>query len=727
MKKFPYKILTVGLFMGLYSCVDDPTMSSEVIGADKPAFEGQTQLMETTASTIKVTARISAANGYEITERGFFYGTSPSPEDGGIQIPDTTGAGIGAYSSTFKGLKNNTRYYFRPYATNLAGTRLGDEVDTTTNSGIVGAIETLILDSIRAASARVGGKIGNIGEGEIISMGVYLTEKNKSNIIDTIYSANAIIEVREGTIFTCRLSGLNPSTWYYVQAFATNTYGTTEGDIDSLQTLDGKLAISETKAYPGFTDVKMTSYVTTVGDETVAIIDRGFCWAIETVSEYPTLDHNVERCESGGAGDFEGTISDLSPKQRYYVRAFATNNFGRTFYDDESLVVVTLTDVPAVRTNTVTIFPNGSADVGGTVDGIGMSAIITSGICWSTTNPNPTLDDAVLPLISGGIAGSVFFGRLTQLKGGTTYYVRAFATNSQGTGYAEEVRQFTTPPVFTNNLQQFSGASRFAMAYFAIDAYLYFLGGDLGMSFSDELWRYSINSNSWEQLSSFIDSPAKWQTGVTYGQGSLIYGGTNKNGDEKPGIYHYRAPQENSWTYYDGPPDSAIVHRTIGYSYSHNVYYIGGISADTVRDDVWSFDYSTKIWVQKTVFPLKQYDGVAVVIDNTAYVGMGSDINGICNNILWATTDGATTWNYQTAYAVTGNVLGGVVCNRRLYIIDESYHLIEYNPETDVWTRKSPLPAGHNNEVHCIYMYNNKIYIGLESKSFVIYDPVWDN
>jgi len=723
MKRFLYTILSVSLWIGLSGCVDDPTMIPEVIGAGSPEFEGKTVIKAKTASSIMVSAKISAANGNKITQRGFIYGLDPQPTlENGNEIPDTE-VGVGEYSLTIEGLVHNTRYYFRPYASNSLGTSYGEQVDTLTNVGI-GGVFTLRPDSIRASAARVRGEIDNIGEGDIIAMGIYLSEKNNISVVDTIYSTSSPTEAKVGTIFTCQLSGLTPSTSYYVQAFVTNSYGETVGERDSLLTRDGMPLLSETNAKKlGFTDVTLTSYVSTGADETVIIVDRGFCWAIDTDSEYPTLSNNVIPCGTG-SGAFEGIINSLVSKQRYYVRAYATSNFGFTVYDENVLIVVPLTDVPTVGTNAVTNIQNGNADVSGIIYGVGMSPVITSGICWSTTNVEPDLDDSVLPLLTGG---NSFSGRLTQLRGGVTYYVRAFATNSQGTGYSEEVRQFTTPHVFTDGLRAFSGAAQFAMSYFAIDAYLYILGGDAGANYTDEIWRYSVANNTWTQGSSFIGSPAKWQTSVAYGQGALVYGGINANGDEKPGIFHYKAPPENNWTYYNGPPDSAIVYRTVGYSYSNSVCFVGGLSADSIREDVWSFDYYSKTWQQMSDFPVKQYGGVAVVIDNTAYVGLGRDENNVCNNSIWATTDGALTWELQTSYTVTGNVLGAVVCNRRLYIIDESYSLIEYNPETDLWTKKSALPAGHNREVHCIYAINNKIYIGLDSYSFVVYDPVWDN
>lgn len=71
---------------------------------------------------------------------------------------------------------------------------------------------------------------------------------------------------------------------------------------------------------------------------------------------------------------------------------------------------------------------------GGAILSDGGSAITASGVCWSLT-PNPTTADYTT---SDGTALS-FTSSLTGLITGTTYYVRAYATNSEGTSYGTGV------------------------------------------------------------------------------------------------------------------------------------------------------------------------------------------------------------------------------------------------------------------------------------------------
>lgn len=82
-----------------------------------------------------------------------------------------------------------------------------------------------------------------------------------------------------------------------------------------------------------------------------------------------------------------------------------------------------------------------TAEVSGNIVSIGSSSVMQYGHCWST-NPNPTILDNYTTL--GSTSSSIsFVSQLTALSPTTTYYVRAYATNSNGTGYSTS-QSFTT-------------------------------------------------------------------------------------------------------------------------------------------------------------------------------------------------------------------------------------------------------------------------------------------
>jgi hypothetical protein len=99
---------------------------------------------------------------------------------------------------------------------------------------------------------------------------------------------------------------------------------------------------------------------------------------------------------------------------------------------------------PTVSTELVTNVQTNQATSGGKVLDDGNASVIDRGVCWNT-NLSPTITGNKT---SDGSGMGSFTSMITQLTPKTLYYVRAFATNSEGTGYGSEV-SFTTNAVTT--------------------------------------------------------------------------------------------------------------------------------------------------------------------------------------------------------------------------------------------------------------------------------------
>jgi uncharacterized protein (TIGR02145 family) len=96
--------------------------------------------------------------------------------------------------------------------------------------------------------------------------------------------------------------------------------------------------------------------------------------------------------------------------------------------------------LPAISTTAVSTITQTTATTGGNITADGGAAVTARGVCWSTTT-NPTI--ALTTKTTDGSATGAFTSSITGLTAGTTYYVRAYATNSSGTAYGMEV-SFTT-------------------------------------------------------------------------------------------------------------------------------------------------------------------------------------------------------------------------------------------------------------------------------------------
>ena len=133
-----------------------------------------------------------------------------------------------------------------------------------------------------------------------------------------------------------------------------------------------------------------------------------------------------------GTGEFTSNITGLTAGTTYYVRAYATNAVGTSY---GSQVSFTADSAPTVTTTAVSNITETAADSGGNVTDDGGDAVTARGVCWSTSE-SPTIADSKT---TDGTGTGEFTSSITDLTGGTTYHVRAYATNAVGTAYGDEV------------------------------------------------------------------------------------------------------------------------------------------------------------------------------------------------------------------------------------------------------------------------------------------------
>jgi uncharacterized protein (TIGR02145 family) len=103
-------------------------------------------------------------------------------------------------------------------------------------------------------------------------------------------------------------------------------------------------------------------------------------------------------------------------------------------------------NLATLTTTAATSITGSTAVSGGNVSNDGGTLVTQRGICYSTS-PSPTTANTTI--ISGSGTGS-FTSNLTGLSASTTYYMRAYATNSAGTAYGNELSFTTTAGIVTN-------------------------------------------------------------------------------------------------------------------------------------------------------------------------------------------------------------------------------------------------------------------------------------
>jgi len=228
--------------------------------------------------------------------------------------------------------------------------------------------------------------------------------------------------------FTSSITGLTPGATYYVRAYATNSVGTAYGTQVNL----GALAI-----LPTITTISLSAITTTtatgggnvISDGGASLTARGVCWS---TAQNPTTI-NSKTNDGNSVGIFSSSITGLTPGVTYYVRAYAINSIGTVYGDQVTAKTIAL--LPSLTTTAISSITATTALSGGNISNDGGAVVTASGVCWGTTQ-NPTISNS--KTTDGSGIGS-FSSLITGLTLGSTYYVRAYATNSAGTAYGGEV------------------------------------------------------------------------------------------------------------------------------------------------------------------------------------------------------------------------------------------------------------------------------------------------
>ena len=169
-----------------------------------------------------------------------------------------------------------------------------------------------------------------------------------------------------------------------------------------------------------------------------SVIQRGICWSNN--NSVPTINNSYST-NGTGSGLFTVQISGLIANTTYFVRAYASNSYGTAYGNTLQFTTLQGNSIPSVQTYSISNIGTNTGYGGGNVLNDGGLAVSSKGICWST-NTNPTNSNVNFMTIDGTGTGS-FNSYLTNLTHSTTYYVRAYATNSLGTAYGNQV-SFTT-------------------------------------------------------------------------------------------------------------------------------------------------------------------------------------------------------------------------------------------------------------------------------------------
>jgi len=333
--------------------------------------------------------------------------------------------------------------YTRGFVETDAGIAYGEVIGFTAPSSCSAPQVTLATaTNITGTTATSGGNVTNGGTSQVTARGVcWDTEGNPH--IPYNYTSDGT-----GTgSFTSSITGLSAGVTYFYRAYATNACGTSYSELAQFTTTSSHTVPTLiTNVITSIGINSATSGGNTLTDGNSTIIEKGVCWNTTGTPTY----NNSKTNEGPGAANFTSSIAGLTANTTYYVRAYARSRYDSggfyiyaTGYGQEEVFTTSGGGTLAtISTNAISSITTNSATSGGNVTNDGGTTVSARGVCWSTST-NPTTANSHT---TDGSGIGAFSSSITGLTCGTTYYVRAYATNNSGTAYGNNV-SFTTGTV----------------------------------------------------------------------------------------------------------------------------------------------------------------------------------------------------------------------------------------------------------------------------------------
>ena len=388
-------------------------------------------LSNITQTTATCGGKIVNDEGSSVTACGVCWSTIVHPTLADNTTKDLNNAG--SFTSNVTGLTQNTTYYIRAYATNSNGTGYGNEL-TFSTLGPAPSVTTSAITDITQTTATSGGNVVSDGGSAVTARGVCW-----STALDPTIANSTTTDGTGMGGYTSNMTGLTANTTYYMRAYATSSNGTGYGAEMSFTTL-GPVPVVSTSGITAIAQTTATGGGNVTSDGGSAVIARGVCW--NTVTDPTTA--NSKTVDGTGTGTFTSNITGLTMSTTYYVRAYAITANGTGYGSD--VTFTTLGPPPSVTTAAITGITQTTATGGGNVTSDGGSPVTARGVCWSTAI-DPTITNSKT---SDGTGTGSFISNITGLTPDSTYYVRAYATSANGTGYGADMIFTTLLPVITD-------------------------------------------------------------------------------------------------------------------------------------------------------------------------------------------------------------------------------------------------------------------------------------
>ncbi len=166
-----------------------------------------------------INGKIVSTGTSGVTVRGFVYGTSATNLSQNVESTVTTDN----FNKAISGLAPSTTYYYKAYAVNSVGTSYGEVTSFTTLAPTAPTVVTGVATNITSQGATLNGNVTSDGGANVTARGfVYGT--NQNNLTQNVSCGTGTGSMNYN--LTLSVGGT-----YYYKAYATNSIGTTYGEV----------------------------------------------------------------------------------------------------------------------------------------------------------------------------------------------------------------------------------------------------------------------------------------------------------------------------------------------------------------------------------------------------------------------------------------------------------------------------------------------------------------
>lgn len=441
---------------------DEGTLDLTLTGtgvANAPLLQS-VRLQYADVTTMSAGSTIFSDGGAPVTERGVVYATAASGINPALNTPGAikvvSGDTTPFFTSYISGLQPGTQYRIRAYATNAAGTGYTNQDSFTT--------KTVEIDVQPPASTDYGEHwissttpksflISNSGNGDMVTS-VSVTGDEAGDF--EVEGGSEPFEIyshgyREVTVnFKPTAQGARSAVLHILST------DTDEPDVAIPLTGTGTaipVPVMYSTQSVGFGRTTATFYGQVMSNDGPPITERGVVYAPTSVNSSPTVGGpgvtKVAHASVGGFEEFSTPVTGLTPGTEYSYRHYATNA-GGTGYANQGRFTTPAIRAPIVGQILVDEVGITTFTAGATINDDGGASVTERGLVYikASDGSSPLIGGANVTKVTSADTTAAFMVNVTGATPETAYWVRFYATNSEGTGYTGLLHLATQAPMY---------------------------------------------------------------------------------------------------------------------------------------------------------------------------------------------------------------------------------------------------------------------------------------